>query len=162
MSLLRACAPQADSDAVLEWLKLAQTVPGSAVSGHWLSRWKPGCVNACRRSGRIARPGCSGRHAGPGICPAGRRIGVSALQKPRSLAQWLTDLQTALQQSGQWDWLHADAAGQAVLQALHLQPGALPLASDARDWNQPDLCAGCRMCWRLAGSSRRIRWKSRW
>ena len=137
MSLLRACAPQADSDAVLEWLKLAQTVPGSAVSGHWLQPLEAWLRERVQAQWPHRQAWLQWEHAG-------REYALQvedwrlALQKPRSLAQWLTDLQTALQQSGQWDWLHADAAGQAVLQALHLQPGALPLASDARDWNQPD------------------------
>ena len=137
MSLLRACAPQAGSDAVLEWLKLAQTVPGSAVSAGWVQPLEAWLREREQAQWPHRQAWLQWEHA----CRV-QALQVEdwrqALQKPRRLAQWLTDLQDTLQHSGQWDWLQHDAAGKELLQALHLQPGALPLAVDTQLWNQPD------------------------
>ncbi len=134
MLLLRACAPQAGSDAVLAWLKLlaasAQAAPAdtacavtaadvqaieSHLRRHELTQWPQ--YEAGNRHWR------NWQH--PAAAQA-LHINTwrSALQRPRPLPEWLADLRHTLQATGQWQALQQDKAGQAVMQALHWQTGA--------------------------------------
>ena len=150
MGLLRACAWDASTDAVLDWLKNsplfdgpARRTPalqGSAIAQaetHWrkagLREWRsvlqeeplataPGqtAANDSRVPGGLARPFANL----PGHALAAQANAIrQALQQPRPLAEWLRDLRNALQTSGQWAALATDVAGQAVLQALRLPEG---------------------------------------
>jgi ATP-dependent helicase/nuclease subunit B len=60
------------------------------------------------------------------------------LQAPRSLAQWLADVRTVLQATGQWYWLQDDPAGQALMQSLHWQSDTNPLTPHATHWTLAD------------------------
>lgn len=131
MSLLRACAPLADSDAVLEWLKLAQAVPKAADA---VPAVHVQAVEAWLRAQGLARwPSLAQwkkwEHAVAGWVQGleQRRL---ALQAARSLPQWLQGLRELLEHTGQWQWLLEDTAGEAVLEVLHMQPGAPPLAGE--------------------------------
>ncbi len=114
MALLRAAVRQAGSDAVLDWLKQAPAFDAAGLrqlerrlrqdgARDW-QRW----VSAQSDDHR------------PAIADPAEAI-RGALQAPRPLALWLTALREALEASGQWAALNADAAGLAVVDALHLE-----------------------------------------
>ncbi len=111
MSLLSACAWDTATDSVLDWLKNASAFESQAVQ-QAEQDWR-------RLRSREWRS----------VPPADalvRRVEVlrQTLQAPRSLCLWLSDLRSALQSAGQWDGLLQDRAGQLVLDALRLRPGA--------------------------------------
>jgi ATP-dependent helicase/nuclease subunit B len=111
MSLLRAAVWDASADTVLDWLKNASAFDSASVTDVevLLRRYGMRDWRALSTNNAIALQANALREA---------------LQKSRSLADWLRDLRSALVQSGQWDALAADAAGQAVLTALRLYDGA--------------------------------------
>src|SRR5512133_150200 len=111
MSLLRVCAWDASTDAVLDWLKNAPVFEPQLVMQAEAS-WRRGAVREWR-----AVPLDDALHAPVQALREG-------LQGGRPLARWLVDLRAALQSAGQWTGLTQDPAGQAVLQTLRLQPGA--------------------------------------
>lgn len=111
MSLLRACAWDASTDVVLDWLKNAPAFDPQLVAQAEAS-WRRGAVREWRAvplGDALQRPVQALR---------------DSLQSGRPLARWLVDLRGVLQSAGQWMGLTQDAAGQAVLQTLRLQPGA--------------------------------------
>ena len=118
MSLLLAARPDAGTDALLDWLK-ASTEDAPALDA---------LEAACRR-GQIARVGELARVT---LAPAAARLwdaasAVLALlgnTRRQSLTAWLTALAAALEASGSMTTLRADDAGQQVLAALHIEPGA--------------------------------------
>lgn len=111
MSLLRACAWDASTDTVLDWLKHA-----SAFDPQLLARaeidWRRRGLREWRR------------------VPEGEALVAQVqalretLQAERRLVPWLRGLRLALQAAGQWDALLQDEAGALVLDALHLREGA--------------------------------------
>jgi len=111
MGLLRAAVRDASADAVLDWLKNAPAFDADEVTAAEV---------LMRRNGVREWRGFAASHA----------IAVQAntlregLQAARSLVRWLQDLRLALQESGQFDGLAKDAAGDAVLSALRLHEGA--------------------------------------
>ena len=141
MGLLRAMAWNASADAVLDWLKNAPAFDNrsvaaaeSAMRQRGLRQWRDLPVTP-------ASPAVFGT---PTKAPAATverasvaaiaRAALAALQAPvealrcklrtaRPLAQWLAALRIALQQTGQWQPLETDPAGQKVLQVLRLQAG---------------------------------------
>ena len=143
MGALRACAWRAGTDAVLDWLKNAPAVDALALQA---------LEQALRRSGvrDWAQVGL------PASAPAGALALLAQVQAwraprqaSRGLPQWRDSLHTLLQDTGQWDALGADAAGEAVLNALHLpmsarQALAQQLAAaerPARRWSLADFSA---------------------
>ncbi len=111
MSLLRACAWDASTDTVLDWLKNAPAFDPPLVTQAEAS-WRRGAVREWRA-----------------VAPVDALHGpVQALRERlhagRALARWLVDLRGVLQGAGQWTGLTQDPAGQAVLQTLRLQDGA--------------------------------------
>src|SRR5450830_414759 len=111
MSLLRACAWDASTDVVLDWLKNAPAFDPQLVTQAEAS-WRRGAVREWRAvplGDALQRPVQALR---------------DSLQSGRPLARWLVDLRAVLQSAGQWTGLTQDAAGQAVLQALRLHEGA--------------------------------------
>lgn len=118
MGLLRAMAWDATSDTVLDWLKNAPAFETSAVAG---------CEIVLRKLG------ISHWSALPAQPPKLLAVAVpvalcrDAFQRSRPIADWLNGLINALQQAGQWTPLVADAAGAAVVSALHMEDAsALP------------------------------------
>ncbi len=119
MSALRASRWDAGSDTVLDWLKNAPAFPSSlvrvlekklrqAAATDW-SGWST--------SASFEREELTERVAFANELRA-------SLQRARPLVAWLAALREMLQQSGQWALLEADAAGEKLLAALRLAPGA--------------------------------------
>ena len=111
VSLLRASAWDAATDAVLDWLKNAPAFEPNEVSlaeHNWrrlgLREWRsvPPDDKLVERAQAIRE----------------------TLQSARSLSRWLADLRAALQSAGQWPALLQDQAGEAVLGVLRLRDGA--------------------------------------
>lgn len=108
--VLQAAAPHAGTDAVLDWLKACPAVAEADVNT---------LEQALRRAGTRRWSA----HAQHGLVAADWADAQRALlQARRSVTDWLLALAEQLQASGQWELLAADAAGQAVLAALHLPP----------------------------------------
>ena len=127
MGALRACAWNAASDGVLDWLKNAPAFDAQAVR----------LLEAALRR----QPQRAWRHV-PGTLETREQPALAALltavealretlQRGRTLSQWLPALRELLQRSGQWDLLQDDVAGDTVLAALRLAAGAAPLPADA-------------------------------
>jgi ATP-dependent helicase/nuclease subunit B len=116
MGALRACAWNAGSDAVLDWLKNAPAVAPATASA--LER-------RVRREGLREWRSVLSLKSDDGAkwqtlieqADAWR----DPLQRSRALPQWLQALRELLQACGHWPRLEADPAGAQVLQALGLQ-----------------------------------------
>lgn len=123
MLALRACAWQATSDAVLDWLKNAPALDAAQVSA-WeatlrrlgASRWPTDLPAAVTLPAQVAlwTQVAGWRHA---------------LQASRPWLDWLATVRQTLLATGQWPGLEADPAGQAVIAALRLAEGA------SADWS---------------------------
>jgi ATP-dependent helicase/nuclease subunit B len=117
MGALRACAWNAGSDAVIDWLKNS---PAAA----------PASVSALER--RVRREGLREWRSVASLQSAeGAKwqalIGQAdawreTLRSARPLAQWLQSVRELLQACGQWSRLEADIAGAQVIAALGLTP----------------------------------------
>lgn len=111
MSLLCACAWDASTDTVLDWLKHASAFDPQLLASAEID-WRRRGLRDWRR------------------VPEDEALVVQAqalretLQAERRLLRWLRDLRLGLQAAGQWDALLHDAAGALVLDALHLREGA--------------------------------------
>ncbi|MDO5085989.1 MAG: PD-(D/E)XK nuclease family protein [Comamonadaceae bacterium] len=131
MAALHAAARRASSDDVLAWLKLAPAASAWAAADVPLlerhlrraaiSAWQ----GATPMAHALAQPDAPSRPP-PGVAERLQSL-VSAidtararLDAPRPLPEWLAALRTLLQAAGQWPALLHDAAGQRVLEALHL------------------------------------------
>ncbi len=145
IALLRACAWQADSDTVLDWLKQAAVVAAPAQDGA-LPPVPESHVQAAeawlRRRGAARWP--QGGIWQQWDHPAAAWVQTveqwrAQLRAARPLAQWLQDVRAVLHQSGQWDWLQADPAGQELLRALRMQPAAVALHDAGDNWPQESL-----------------------
>lgn len=119
MGALRACAWNASSDAVLDWLKNAPAFDPADVSA---------LEKTLRRAGASQWPSSLAAEPVAASIAAQLAAGVeplrTGLQAARPLAAWLQALRELLQASGQWDALALDTAGQKVLEALHLRAEA--------------------------------------
>lgn len=111
MSLLRACAWDAGTDTVLDWLKHASAFDPLLLASAEVD-WRQRGLRDWRR------------------VPVSEALAAQAqalretLQPDRQLVRWLSDLRLALQGAGQWDALLHDPAGELVLDALRLRDGA--------------------------------------
>lgn len=132
MALLRACAPQAGSDAVLDALK--QCPDASA----WRAADLPLLERELRRQAlrrwqdapRLALAARAAYGARLAELVAAVDAARAAMQAPRPIVAWLRALADLLRAAGRWDALQADAAGRELLQVLELaQPEAI--AADA-------------------------------
>lgn len=110
MSLLRACAWDASTDAVLDWLKNSPAFDPHTVTQAEIS-WRRMGV----REFRALPPDDA-------VVLRAQAL-LHALQSGRPLTRWLADLRAAVQRAGQWPSLVSDPAGQAMLDALRLQEG---------------------------------------
>jgi ATP-dependent helicase/nuclease subunit B len=131
MTLLRAAQADATTDAVLDWLK--------AGSG-WTSDADRAALaaleSACRR-GAVTRAAAL---AEAPLEPAAARLWAAAsaelsplrATRRQPLARWLATLAAALAGCGALRQLQADDAGQQVVAALRLAPGASPDSAWAR------------------------------
>lgn len=119
MAALRACAWDAPSDAVLDWLKNMPALGSGTVQG------------LERRVRRAAQREWRTLHAGDwagseALAAAAARVDAmrADMQAARPLLEWLPALRALLQASGQWDLLRGDAAGLKAIDALRLEEAA--------------------------------------
>lgn len=118
MAALRACAWDAASDDVLDWLKNAPAIPagvGSAIE----RRLRKAAVRHWRALG----PGDWQGAEAVAACVAEVQNWREGMQVARPLAGWLAALSALLQATGQWSELARDAAGQQLIDVLHLGEG---------------------------------------
>ena len=115
MGLLRALPWDATTDAVLDWLKNAPAFDARAVAlaeaalrKLGLRYWRGVPLDAAFDPPELP------------IVAARVALQRDALTRSRPLADWLQDLRSALQSAGQWVQLAGDAAGMAVIAALHM------------------------------------------
>ena len=142
MGLLRAMAWNASADAVLDWLKNAPAFDNrsvaaaeSAMRQRGLRQWRdlpatpasPAAFDTPAKAPAATIERASSAAAAARAALAAVQAPVEALRRKlrmaRPLAQWLAALRSALQQTGQWELLAADPAGQKVLQVLRLEAG---------------------------------------
>ena len=111
MGLLDALAWDASTDSVLDWLKNAPAFDPAKVALAEAALRKIGC--------RAWRAVPATEHD---IAPIAARVTAlrTQLQAARHLTDWLNALRSVLQASAQWEPLVGDAAGMAVMAALHL------------------------------------------
>lgn len=120
MAALRACAWNASTDAVLDWLKAS---PGFDAAG----------VNALEA--RLRSEGLADWRGVPAAFEPDAESGLNPLleavhqaretmRPARTLAAWCDALRGLLQRSGLWEPLLQDSAGQRVLTALRLDGNA--------------------------------------
>ena len=121
MVALRAAAPLASTDEVLDWLKLAPALAAPALRA-LERRLRRDAVRGWAQAARLTEAQALTRQA-------------EALRAPlagaRPFADWLLATRELLQGCGLWPLLAADAAGAAVIDALGLSDEAL---DDWRDW----------------------------
>jgi ATP-dependent helicase/nuclease subunit B len=123
MSALRACAHDAGSDQVLEWLKSGADGDALAVQALEARLRREGVREWAAWCGQAAR---SEKPQDIALLPfteavEGRRM---AMARSRPLAHWLRALRELLEAGGQWEPLAADMAGGKVIGALWLDAGA--------------------------------------
>ncbi|MDP3699578.1 MAG: PD-(D/E)XK nuclease family protein [Hylemonella sp.] len=127
MGALRACAWNASSDAVLDWLKNTPAFDALAVRQ---------LEAALRR-----QPQRAWRNV-PGTIDTREQVALATLlaevealretlQRGRTLASWLMALRELLQRTGQWTLLQDDVAGGTVLSVLRLAEDGVTLPPDA-------------------------------
>jgi ATP-dependent helicase/nuclease subunit B len=116
MLALRACPWDANSDAVIDWLKNAPVFAAQAV------------LAVERRVRRAGVREWRSLHAGdlddrPKLLALLEEVNAwrEGLQRPRPLPQWLAALRELLQATGQWPGLQRDEAGAKVIAALCLE-----------------------------------------
>lgn len=131
MAVLRACAPQASTDTVLDALKLAPGVYAEAVRvleqglrrdaiRHWVQAETRGTGSLPVNAGLTPQA--------PMALMTDMRADMAA---PRTLHAWLQAARAALQALGLWVPMQQDAAGAALIDALDLSEHAL---ADLADW----------------------------
>ena len=127
MVTLSACAWNASSDSILDWLKNSsfatieqiQTLE-KELRRAGITRWQAWVQSA--NTGAESAEATESQHAAQSTSVLIETL-RAPLQKPRTLAAWLFALRAALQASGQWDSLQGDLAGEKVLNVLHLNEG---------------------------------------
>ncbi len=120
MGLLRACAWNASSDAVLDWLKNAPAFEARAVAALEKELRKAG-AQEWRSWGAMD----SVANAALAELSAEANQLREGLQRARPLLAWLAALRSLLQASGQWPLLLGDAAGDKLLAVLRLDEAAM-------------------------------------
>lgn len=136
MAALRGCGWDAPADAVLEWLKNLPALGSGTVQA--LER-------RVRRAGQREWRGLRASDWGESEALQGAAARVAALRESmhasRTLLEWLAATRALLRETGQWDPLRADAAGQKVLEALRLDE---PAAAEWTQWRQAQRTMGAR------------------
>lgn len=123
MGALRACAREASSDEVLDWLKSTGDLPAGEVDALETRLRREG-LREWRRWSRAIGAGTRDEDEPLRrltLAIDARRAGLS---KARSLDDWLRDLRRLLEATAAWDALAADAAGAGVVTALWLDADA--------------------------------------
>lgn len=131
MAALQAAAWNASSDAVLDWLKNAPAVPESTVSALEAALRQARCSLWRQRPWGVPQAIHKPADAAMLALDAQCQGQLQSLQAPRSLSRWQTDWVAQLQVCGIWQQLQQDAAGLAVVNALHWSEAA---QSRLADW----------------------------
>ena len=127
MVALSACAWNASSDSVLDWLKNSSFATAEQIQTlekelrrAGITRWQAWVQLAI--AGAESADATDSQQAAQSTAML-IEILRAPLQKPRTLAAWLFALRATLQASGQWTNLQDDLAGEKVLTVLHLNEG---------------------------------------
>lgn len=123
MSALRACAHDAATDQVLEWLKSGAEVDGFAVQSLEMRLRREGVRDWqawCALIARSDKPQDESLRTFTATIEARR----APMARARSLAEWHRALRELLTAGEQWDALAADFAGAKVIAALWLDADA--------------------------------------
>lgn len=128
MASLSACAWNASSDSVLDWLKNATFVATAQVQALEKELRRAGVTVWQRWAQRVLGAAESGQATDDRQLAAQASAALieslrAPLQQPRPLAGWLISLRALLQASGQWAGWQGDLAGEKVLAVLHLHEG---------------------------------------
>lgn len=134
MASLSACAWNASSDSVLDWLKnidasasFATTTQLQALEKELrragTTAWQAWAQAALAPAAPVPSAPATDRQATAQATAALIEQLRAPLQKPRPLAGWLLCLRELLQASGVWARLEGDLAGEKVLSVLHLNDG---------------------------------------
>jgi ATP-dependent helicase/nuclease subunit B len=119
MSALRACAHDASSDQVLDWLKSASALDGRSVRAlearlrdRGMREWRSWCAFVA----------ASEKPKDLGLLPFTNDVEAqrARLARARPLAEWLASTRALLEAGGQWAALHGDVVGVEVIAALYL------------------------------------------
>lgn len=125
MSALRACAHDATSDQVLDWLKSA--VDASAESS-MLQLLEARLRREGQRDWAVWCAHLARRERDQDLALLSFTEAIEARRRPmaraRPLGEWLRTLRELLEASGQWDAFSADMAGAKVITALWLDHGS--------------------------------------
>ncbi|KQO24350.1 exonuclease [Acidovorax sp. Leaf76] len=118
MAALTACAWDATTDAVLDWLKHVPRADAALLAR----------LERALRKSAMASWGHVARHDWASVPDVALLVAQvqtwrDSLRAARALPQWLQALRTLLSDTGQWTVLEEDAAGARVLSALRLQAG---------------------------------------
>ncbi|CAN7642188.1 PD-(D/E)XK nuclease family protein [Acidovorax sp. LjRoot117] len=118
MAALTACAWDATTDAVLDWLKHVPRADAALLAR----------LERALRKSAMASWGHVARHDWASVPDVALVVAQvqdwrDSLRAARALPQWLQALRTLLVDTGQWTVLEEDAAGARVLSALRLQAG---------------------------------------
>lgn len=116
MAALRACAWDASSDEVLDWLKNSPALPSGRVHGLERRLRQLGV-----RDWRAVQPEAAGEAMAALVRDVNRWR--EPLVRARPLAQWLAAWRHLLQDCGQWNALQRDVAGVRMQEALRLAEG---------------------------------------
>lgn len=119
MGALRACAWNAGSDSVLDWLKNAPGVPAATVLALERKVRREGV-----RDWRSVPSLSAELHAKWPALVAQADAWRETLQRARPFPQWLQALRELLQATRHWEPLEADAAGAKILDVLGLHDEA--------------------------------------
>lgn len=122
MSALRACAHDASSDQVLDWLKSATALDGRAIRAlearlreRGMRDWRSWCLFAAASE----HPRDQDLLAFTNDIETLR----ATLARARPLAEWLEATRALLETGGQWPSLHQDVVGAELIGALYLDAG---------------------------------------
>lgn len=127
MGALRACAWNASSDAVLDWLKNAPAFDAAALRQLEAALRRHPQRSWCNVPGTLDTRG----QAALIVLLAEVQALCDTLQRGRTLVQWLAALRELLQRAGQWQLLQDDLAGNTVIADLRLAGGSASLPNDA-------------------------------
>lgn len=127
MGALRACAWNASSDVVLDWVKNAPAFDAAAVR-ELEAQLRRQSLRAWRNV-----PAVLATSDQPALAALLQQVEAlrEGLGRPRTLQHWLLALRELLQSSGQWPLLQSDVAGDTVLATLRLREGGAPLPAEA-------------------------------
>ncbi|MEO6292227.1 MAG: PD-(D/E)XK nuclease family protein, partial [Burkholderiaceae bacterium] len=127
MVCLSACAWNASSDSMLDWLKNSSFATAIQIQTlekelrrAGITRWQAWVQAALAAAESVEATEAQRAAQATAVLIDTLR---APLQKPRTLAAWLFSLRATLQASGQWTRLQDDLAGEKVLTVLHLNEG---------------------------------------